>query len=375
VALKGAAIGALASIAVAGVAGQLIEATPAGAALSVHVVGNLLVDQNGATIRLLGVDRSGTEYMCVVANAIFDGPVDNAAIAAIKAWNTNVVRVPLNEDCWLGINLGSSDPAIGAPYRKAIRDFVSRLNRAGLYVILDLHWNAPAQQVADQQQPMADLDHGPAFWTSVAAIFKENPAVIFDLYNEPYVGSWSCWRDGCTVTTSDGTWKTAGMSMLLAAIRKAGATQPIMLGGLEYAEDLSEWLNYMPNDPLTGAGRNPVPGEAQLVASYHTYCGPPGTGTPAACRDWLPAVKGQWPAVVEVSKRAPVVTGEFGEYDCARTYTDRFMRFADHHGISYLGWAWDTHGCGSFPALISDYSGVPTPYGKGLMAHLAGLAQ
>ena len=45
-----------------------------------------------------------------------DGPTDAASIAAMKAWHINAVRVPLNEDCWLGIN-GVKPQYGGAPYR------------------------------------------------------------------------------------------------------------------------------------------------------------------------------------------------------------------------------------------------------------------
>jgi hypothetical protein len=41
--------------------------------------------------------------MCVQNRGIFDGPVDDAAIDAIKSWNMNAVRVPMNEHCWLNI--------------------------------------------------------------------------------------------------------------------------------------------------------------------------------------------------------------------------------------------------------------------------------
>jgi hypothetical protein len=53
--------------------------------LSVQVQGNQLVDANGNVLRLLGVDRSGSEYECVSGDGIFDGPVDSTAISAIKA--------------------------------------------------------------------------------------------------------------------------------------------------------------------------------------------------------------------------------------------------------------------------------------------------
>jgi hypothetical protein len=343
------------------------DACKADSPLAVHVQGNHLVDASGNTLRLLGIERSGAEYECLNGSSVFDGPVDTAAIAAIATWNVNAVRVPLNEDCWLGINLPANNPVIGSAYQQAIVAFVQALNSAGMYVILDLHWNAPGTSIANQQQPMADLDHGPAFWSSVAATFNGFPGVIFDLYNEPYVGSWTCWRDGCSVSNSDGTWSTAGMTQLVNAVRAAGATQPIMLGGLQYASDLSQWLAYEPVDP--------VQGPAQLVASYHSYCGPPGTSTVAACQTALPLAAPTWSVVSALATSVPVVTGEFGEYDCATTYVTPYMGFADAYGISYLGWAWDTYGCGTFPALISDYSGTPTAYGIGLKSHLAALSQ
>ena len=67
--------------------------------LSLKVQGNHLVNQNGQTIRLLGVDRSGAEYMCVSNHQVFDGPSSPASVRAMASWHINAVRVPLNEDC------------------------------------------------------------------------------------------------------------------------------------------------------------------------------------------------------------------------------------------------------------------------------------
>src|SRR5205814_1930235 len=54
-------------------------------------------------------------------------------------------------------------------------------------------------------------------------------------------------------------------------------------------------------------------------------------------------------------------------------HIDTLMNWLDTHGAggSYLGWAWDTFNCNTFPALISDYSGTPTNFGIGLRDHLA----
>src|SRR5580658_8528658 len=87
--------------------------------LSIKVVGKQLVNGSGATVQLRGVDRSGTEYACIQGWGIFDGPSDQASIDAMLAWNVNAVRVPLNEDCWLNINMGNSTHG-GAAYQSAI---------------------------------------------------------------------------------------------------------------------------------------------------------------------------------------------------------------------------------------------------------------
>ena len=122
---------------------------------------------------------------CVQGWGLFDGPNDAASVQAIKAWATNAVRVPLNEDCWLGIN-GVPAAYAGSNYINAIVNYVNLLNQNGLYAILDLHWTAPGTTKATGQQPMPDQDHSPAFWSSVASTFKGNSSVIFDLFNEPY---------------------------------------------------------------------------------------------------------------------------------------------------------------------------------------------
>jgi hypothetical protein len=51
------------------------------------------------------------------------------------------------------------------------------------------------------------------------------------------------------------------------------------------------------------------------------------------------------------------------------------MDWADLHGVSYLGWTWDTWNCRSGPALITSYAGTPTGYGAGFEAHLAKLTR
>ena len=335
----------------------LNSSTVSASALSIKVRGNHLVNQDGKTIRLLGVNRSGAESECVTFHQVFDGPSDAASVRAMVSWHINAVRVPLNEDCWLGINGVVTG---GATYRNQIVRYVHTLESFGLYVILDLHWAAPGTNQAASQWPMADADHSPTFWKSMAATFKSDHAVLFDLFNEPYGISWPCWLSGCQASYGSPTsitYQTAGMQQLVDAVRSTGATTPLMLGGLGYAYDVSGWRQYEPKDPVH-----------QLVISFHIYNF--GGCQSASC----------WSGdITPLTKVFPVVTGEFGEDGCTDTFDLAFMPWADQHGVSYLGWAWDATDagwtCSGGPALIEDYGGKPTAYGVALKEHLAKLAK
>jgi hypothetical protein len=340
-------------------------ATPTGgpppSIVGLHVSGNQLLDASNQPVVLHGVDRSGTEYACVQGWGIFDGPSDAASVRAIASWHANAVRVPLNEDCWLGVN-GVNPAYAGANYRTAIVNYVNLLNQNGLAAILDLHWTAPGSNQATGQQPMPDQDHSPAFWQSVAATFKGNLSVIFDLFNEPYpdnnqdtTAAWTCWRDGGTCAGVG--FQAAGMQSLVNAVRDTGATNVIMLGGVEYANSLSQWLAYEPTDSAHN-----------LTASWHSYnfniC------TTSSC----------WQSqVAPVAAVAPLITGELGENDCGQSYINPLMSWLDSHGASYLAWTWDTwSGATCSPGtitLIADYTGTPIQQmGQAYHDHLACLA-
>jgi endoglucanase len=309
------------------------------------VRGNTLIDAHGKPVRLLGINRSGMEYPCIQGWGFADGPTDERAIAAMTAWRINTVRVPLNEQCWLGIN-GVPVRYSGPRYRTAVMAYVTRLHEAGLYVVLDLHWNAPGRQRAIRQQPMPDLDHAPAFWKSVARAFKTDRNVVFDLYNEPLV-SWHCWRDGCLLPEG---WRAAGMQTLVDAVRSTGARQPIIATGVGAGNDLRSWLRYRPRDPAHN-----------LVAGFHAY-----NFTRCTTPDC-------WEKEVEpVARSVPLIATELGQGGCSHGFIDRFMSWADSVGVSYLGWTWNPSGCRA-PALITTWTGKPTAFGEGLHAHLARL--
>ncbi len=298
---------------------------------------------------------------------IFDGPTDLASARAIASWHANVIRIPLNEDCWLGIN-GVNPKYGGQSYRASVKSFVTALHRAGLYVILDLHWSAPGAIPAASQQPMPDQDHSLAFWRSVARTFKRDQNVVFDLYNEPFLYTsylqdptqdlWHCWLLGCALNqyltggnpyTHGYIWRAAGMQTLVDVVRSTGARNLILVPGLDWANDVSQWLTNAPVDPIHN-----------LAVSWHSY---PGEG----CAD-----EACWNRVVApLARQVPVVAGETGDNVCtAPTYDPTFLPWADQHGLSYLGWTWNPwQDCKNI--LIQGYNGTPTRgYGQYFHDHL-----
>ena len=175
-------------------------------------------------------------------------------------------------------------------------------------------------------KPMPDAAQSVPFWTSVARAFRGNDAVIFDLFNEPFpqaaAGSegagWQCWLRGGSACQGIG-YPAAGMQRLVNAVRSAGANNVIMLGGIGWANDLTQWLRYEPFDP-----------DHNLAASWHSYNF--NSCVTASCWDRQVA-----PLIAKV----PVIVGEMGENDCADTYINSLMKWLDARSASYLAWAWN----------------------------------
>lgn len=348
-------------------------------AVAVRVIGNRFVDGENRTLRLLGFNHAGGEYSCVENDGFFDTP-DGATpaesvIQAMRAWRgVTAVRVPLNEQCWLGLPAAPGKYS-GTAYRSAVRTLVARLNDAGIVAVLDLHRSAPADAISKEQEPMPDRDHSPDFWRSVATAFADRPAVVFDLFNEPFpyaetdtARAWSCWRaGGCTLTSvnSGRPYVAAGMNELIAAVRSTGSRNVVLAAGIHWAEAMTQWLGYRPTDPL-----------GQLGASFHaysfnTYC----ADTACYDRDLAP-----------LALAVPLFAGEIGptltlgangiDDNCPRSavrdngFATSTLDWLDAHGASWTAWSWNP-----WPdcwALVRDFTGNPTPgWGRQIQRRLA----
>lgn len=314
------------------------QTPPASHPTGLRAVGNAIEDNEGNRIVLRGVNRSGSEYGCVqgaTSGSFFDGPATEETVRAMTAWNINAVRIPLNESCWLGIN-GAPANYSGEPYQNAIRNYVKLLHRYAIVPILDLHWSAAGDDLAKALVPLPNTDHSLDFWRDVATVFANDTGVILEPFNEPYPDNnrdseagWTCWRDGCELTNvRDGSgaprpdYRAAGMQEIVDAIRESGSEHLLLLGGLQYSNALSRWLEYMPEDPLQNLG-----------AAWHVY-------NFNSC-----SFLGCWQAApAEVSASVPLVATEIGQNDCHSSFIEPLTDFLDELGVGYLAWTWNAYG-------------------------------
>jgi hypothetical protein len=255
-------------------------------------------------------------------------------------WHPNVVRIALSQDFWL-----SESPSFDSQYATTVDQAVQWAEQAGMDVILDLHWsdmgnfaNKPAQQ------DMAD-EHSLEFWKEVAARYKNDGRVFFELYNEPHDVSQSVWLSGGSM----GSWTAVGMQQLHDAVRGTGANNVVIAGGLDYAYDLSV------------VATSPVQGYNIMYAT-HPY-------NNAAERQ-----PSQWQAHWGyLTATAPVVITEFGDGtgSCSPTWDTNLIAYADLRRASWTAWAWYPGGC-MFPSLLTDWAGATTKEGSVVQSALLG---
>ena len=361
----------------------------------IHISGNHFVDGTGKTVQLRGASISGLELVAVQgwspANPWGSQTGDaEPNWASLKRWNMNVVRLPLNEASWLGYQCvdatgASRDPDPGHNYQATVKQSVADATAAGLYVIIDLHWTAPKNFCPLAQNPMADADNSLNFWKSVAATFKDYPSVLFELFNEPYMywlaiphSEWQTAMQGGSITqyvTGAPTpyqaahdWQTAGMQQMLDTVRATGATNPVLIAGVNWAGDLSQWLANEPKDSLK-----------QIAAVWHAY---PAYGTTWGTAAYTLPGGGEASysnAQAVLNAGVPVVVSETGDHNASGTvgapFLSKLLPWADKAGASYLGWTWDTWQ-NADNILIKDRTGTPSDgYGAYFKQHLDCVAQ
>lgn len=307
------------------------------------VVGNKVVTVDGKEVWLQGVNIDSLEW-----NARGE-QVMKSALVATDDWKSNVLRLPIQDKFWFGKDASQKNG--GEAYRKLVDDIVTLAANRGAYVMLDLHrFRAPKREHIE-------------FWKDVAAKYKEHPAVFFELFNEPHGTSWEVWRDGGFVEDNKASadednfltpeekalnkkgFHAVGVQALIDAVRGVGAKNIVVVGGLDWAYDLSGMAKGFTLDEKNGNG---------LMLAAHIY---------AQKRDWLGKV-------MVMADKYPIIVSECGantkkftfmpaeSQEDAETWVPRFLGFIQKNRLHWT--AFSLHPSSS-PVLITDWKYTPSP--------------
>jgi hypothetical protein len=229
--------------------------------------------------------------------------------AAALKWGLNCIRVGINVYSWLGLSCvdngngaaSGTYPAGGigyltdpnGDYQSKIKTLVANITAAGMICVLVPCLDCPKNLSGQPQCPTFEpcgpsLDYTPTCWISLANTFKTNPAVIFELWNEPFGdnnyndstsassssaliqvngGMMSPWVDGSGphVLNSGQAAAWAGTFGLIADIRATGATNVILAPPTWYSGVIEIWLAM---HVIGGVNPDPL---KQFGCAWHIY--------------------------------------------------------------------------------------------------------
>lgn len=219
--------------------------------------------------------------------------LNKALFQGIQNTGANIVRLPVHPDLWM------RDESYLEKYIVPAVEWANDLN---MYVIIDWHYignivtgHSKGMTVTD----MTLMDLSENFWTVITNRFMDNPGVIFELCNEP-----------ADITPEQ--WSGAA-EKLINIIRSKGAKQLIIVGGVQYAQDLSWIAKTKIND-------------ANIVYASHIY---PAHGK----ENW-----DHWFGTMSESK--PVLITEWGYMDENRNSTEQKYLVGDKetYGMPFLNY-------------------------------------
>ena len=295
-----------------------IDQTPGGSAPVVGPLatrGNQILDGNRKPLILRGLQRFGLE-----GGTQTPLPTD-AEIGQLKLWGANEVRISLGEQKWLATNCHYEPD-----YAHVVDQVVHWVTSRGMVALLNLHFATNGDCGTPGLTPMADSPGAITFWQEVASRYKDNPLVAFDLFNEPQKISSSTWLYGGSFTAGGQIVDAAGMQDLYQTVRATGASNLVVISGLDYAD-------HPPSHPVQGYN---------IAYGAHAYqctqSAPPDCTTPHPYDAGVPLH--HW---LSFAATYPLIVTEFGfpDHGVDGTYNANVIGYAEQHNWSWSGFAWD----------------------------------
>jgi endoglucanase len=283
--------------------------------------GNRIINSvTGAPVVLRGVNRSGLEYCDPDEQGFLSGAsISRAEIQYItQPWGANIIRLPFNQDFVLRGRKGRT----GEEYQQALDQVIYWASMFGAYSLLDLQWLDAERVYGGNRNFVAPLPNMESIelWSTLARRYKDEPAVLYDLFNEPHDrlldDPWPLNKpEGTTYPASQmkvtmNEWQPWARA-LTEAIRGENADALVFVGGTNWAYD----LRGMPMDI------------ENVVYSTHVY---PNKGS-----DWDNAFG-------DLSESVPVFAGELGGSESPEEldYVRRLLDYLGQREIGWTAWSW-----------------------------------
>jgi endoglucanase len=365
-----------------------------------HTSGSKIVDANGVTVRLAGINWYGAETPDYLVHGLWAQDY-KTVLNTIKSEGYNVIRIPFSnqlvESNPVPTNYTSyanggtvNSQLVGQTALQNIDTIVAYAGSIGLRVILDNHRSEAGEtneasglwytSAYPQANWIADWKTMATRYSASTFTFNGNPTVIgMDLRNEPHLSgsgatTGSCWTgdtatNGCPTSLTAQNWPVAATAAGNAIL----AVNPKLLIFVEGNDCYSGVCGWQGGN-LIGVATNPITLSVanQLVYSAHDY-GPNlyqqawfnSSTTPAS----LDTTWNKYWGYISVAGTAPVWVGEFGTDN---TNADIESTVAGSQGqwfeslVSYLqsnpaiNWTyWALNGEDTYALLDNNYDATP----------------
>lgn len=310
-------------------------------------VGNKVLDASGNPVLLRGLNVPSLEWN-PEGQSLF-----RLLDAALNDWHANIIRLPVKGDHWFGRHDLPSDRGADESYRWIVDRVIAEAAAKGAYVVLDYHhYRAPDEDAV-------------RFWQSAAARYKNHPAVLFGLFNEPHGISWDVWQHGGPVEYRNKKkgetirFESVGLQKLIDTVRELGARNIVVVGGLDWSYDLTGVANGHELDQRDGNG---------LIYDAHVYNWKRNwTGKVLCVADKHPILVGEWGAD---TRDIPGTGSTAAKLEAPEKWVPAFLGFMQKHGLHWTAWSFHPR---AGPHVIDAYHMTPTPYfGAFVKAALAG---
>lgn len=293
-----------------------------------HTQGNQIVDSSGAPVRIVAVNWTGFESSAGVVDGLWNsdpkynpsqsgGRNYQSMMDQMKALGFNTIRLPLSSDILTSsprqysIDYANNPDLKGLTSLQVLEKIVAYAGQIGLKIILDHHQSAPGEQARRNEElwyvrgsnrytPQAFLN----FWTTLATVFKNSPAVIgADLHNEPHGAA--NWGQGNKNPNEPTDWRLAAQQAG-NAILNINSNWLIIVEGVQYYKGSSScWgtnLEGVKTDPVVLNTPN------RVVYSPHAYEFAPPTQNGVVVPSQIEKTWGY----IYRDNIAPIFVGEFG---------------------------------------------------------------